>query len=55
MLLQDSYCTFVTIIFVPFARLFVNLTMRIRALFPKSATTLGLVQQAFWRMPVFTE
>ena len=39
----------------PFARLFINLAMRIRALFPKSATTLGLVEQAFWRVPFFTE
>ena len=29
--------------------------MCIRALFPKSATTLGLVEQAFWRVPLFTE
>ena len=29
--------------------------MRIRALFPKSATTLGPVEQAFWRVPLFTE
>ena len=36
-------------------RLFINLAMRIRALFPKSATTLGLVEQAFWRVPLFTE
>ena len=30
--------------FGPFAKLFVNLTMRIRALFPKSGTTLGLAK-----------
>ena len=36
-------------------RLFINLTMCIRALFPNSATTLGLVEQAFWRVPLFTE
>ena len=29
--------------------------MRIRPLFPKSASILGLVEQAFWRMPFFTE
>ena len=55
MLLQHSHCTFATIIFGPFARLFFNLTMRIRALFPKPTTTLGLVEQAFWRLPFFTE
>ena len=41
--------------FGPFTRLFINLTMCRRALFSKSATTLGLVEQAFWRMPLFTE
>ena len=55
MLLQHSYCTFVIILFGPFARLFFNPAMRIRALFTKSATTLGLVEQAYWRMPFFTE
>ena len=29
--------------------------MRIRALFPKFASLFGLVEQAFWRMPFFTE
>ena len=29
--------------------------MCIRALFTKSATTLGLVEQAFWRVQLFTE
>ena len=29
--------------------------MRIGALFRKSASILGLVEQAFWRMPLFTE
>ena len=48
-LLQHGYCTFVIILFGPFARLFINLAMCIRALFPKSATTIGLVEQAFWR------
>ena len=54
-LLQHSHCTSVTILFKPFARLFINLAMRIRALFTKSATTLGLVEQAFWRVPPFTK
>ena len=40
--LQYSYCTFVIILFGPFSRLFINLTMYIWALFPKFATTLGL-------------
>ena len=55
MLLQHGHCTFVTILFWPFAGLFINLAMRIRALFPRSATTLGLVEQTFWRVPLFTE
>ena len=46
-LLQHSYCTLVFILFGPFTRLFINLTVCIRALFPKQATTLGLVEQAF--------
>ena len=54
-LLQHGYCTFVIILFGTITRLFFNLAMRIRALFPKSASTLGLVEQAFWRMPFFTE
>ena len=54
-LLQHGYCTFVITLFGPFARLFINLAVCIRALFTKSATTLGLVEQAFWRMPLFTE
>ena len=52
-LIQHSYCTLVIILFRPFASLFINLTMCIRALFPKSATTLCLVEQAFWRVPLF--
>ena len=52
---QFSHCTFVTILLRPFARLFINLAMRMRALFPKSASIFGLVEQAFWRMPLFTE
>ena len=55
LLLQHGHCTFVTILLRPFARLFINLAMRIRALFPKSATTLGLVVQALWRVPLFIE
>ena len=43
---QRSHCTFVTFLFRPFARLFVNLAMRVRALFTKSTPTLGLVEQA---------
>ena len=54
-LLQHGYCTFVIILFGPLTKLFINLAMRIRALFPKSATTLGLVEQTFWRVPLFTE
>ena len=54
-LLQHGYCTFVTILLRPFTRLFINLTVCIRSLFPKPATTLGLVEQAFWRVPLFTE
>ena len=55
MLLQRGHCTFVTFLFGPFTRLFIKLTMCIRALFPISATTLGLVEQAFRRVPLFTE
>ena len=54
-LLQHGSCTFVTILFWPFTRLFINLTMCIRALFPKSATTVCLVEQAFRRVTLFTE
>ena len=52
-LLQQGYCTFVIIRFGPFTRLFINLAMRMRALFPKFATALGLVEQAFWRVDTF--
>ena len=55
MLLQHDHCTFVTILFKPFARLSINLAMHTRALFTKSATTLGHVEQAFWGVPLFTE
>ena len=54
-LLQHGYCTFVIILFGPFRRLCVNLTVWIRALFSKPATTLGLVEQASRRVPLFTE
>ena len=49
-LFQHSHCTFVIILFGPFTRLFINLTVC-----PKPTTTLGLVEQAFWRVPLFTE
>ena len=52
---QHIHCTFVTILFRPFVRLFINLALRIRALFHKSASIFWLVEQAFWRMPFFTE
>ena len=45
---------FVTILSGPFSRLFINLTVCVWALFPKPTTTLGLVQQGFWRVPLFT-
>ena len=54
-LFQHSYCTFVIILFGPFSRLFINLAMRIRALFSKSASVLRLVEQALRSMPFFTE
>ena len=43
-LLQRSHCTSGTILFKPFVR--VNLVMRLKALFPKSETTLGFVEKA---------
>ena len=52
---QHSHCTFVTILFRPFARLIINLAVCIRALSPKRGSTFGLVEQAFWKMPFFTE
>ena len=52
---QYNHCTFVTILFWPFARLFINLAVCTRALFPKSASIFGLVEQALQRMPFFTE
>ena len=55
-LLQHGYCTFaIILVWDLFTRLFINLTMCIRARFSKSAATLGLVEQAFWRVPLFTE
>ena len=54
-LFQHSHSTFVIIRFRPFRRLFINLTMCEWALLPKTATTLGLLEQAFWRVPLFTE
>ena len=53
--LQKSHSTFVIIIFGPFSRLFINLTMCEWALFPKPTTTLGLVEQAFRMVPLFEE
>ena len=49
------HCTFVIIRFGLFTRLFINPTMCIRALFTEFATTVGIVEQAFWRVPLFTE
>ena len=43
--LQHGYCASVIVLFGPFTWLFINLTMCKRALFSKSATTLGLVKQ----------
>ena len=53
--LQYSHCTFVFILLGPFSRLFINLTVCIRALFSKPATTLDLLEQAFWTVPFFTK
>ena len=52
---QHSHCTFDTILLRPVAGLFINLAVCIRALSPKPASIFGLVEQAFWRMPFFTE
>ena len=54
-LFQYSHRTFVIIRLRPFRRLFINLTMCEFALLPKTATILVFVEQAFWRMPSFTE
>ena len=55
MLFQYGHCTFVIILFGPLCRLFINLTMCECTLFPKPTTTLDLVEEAFWRVPLFTE
>ena len=52
---QHSHCTFVTILVRPFAGLFINLAMRMKALFPKSASIFWLAEQALWRMPLVTK
>ena len=44
-----------SILFWPFCRLFINLTMCEWAPLPKPATALGLVEQACWRVPLFTK
>ena len=54
-ILQYCHCTFVTILFRLLARLSVNLAACVRALITKSASFLWLVEQAFRRMPFFTE
>ena len=55
-LLQHGYCTLVIIRFGPFRRLFINLDRCANEhFFPKPTTTLGLVEQAFWRVPLFTK
>ena len=54
-LFQHSHSGFVIIRFGPFRRLFINLTVCEWALLPKPTTTLGLVVQAFWRMPFLTK
>ena len=54
-ILQYSHWTFVTILFIPFARLSINLAVCIRALFPKPASIFGLAEQALRRMPFFTK
>ena len=46
---------FVIILIEPFNRLFINLTICIWAIFHKTASTLDLVDQTFWRMPFFTK
>ena len=51
-LLQHSHCTFVTILFRTFCQAVLRLGDAQKS---KSATTLGLVEQAYWRMPLFTE
>ena len=54
-LLQHGYYSFVIIRFGPFRLLFINLTVCEWALFSRPTTTLGLVEQAFWKVPPFTK
>ena len=54
-LFQHRHSTFVIILFRPFCRLFINLTMCEWALFTEPTTALGLVEYAFWRVPLFTK
>ena len=53
-LFQQSYCTSVTVSFGPFARLFLNPAVCMRTLFSEFASLCRHVEQAFWRMPLFT-
>ena len=48
-------CTFVIILFGPFIKQIINLAMCTKALFSEFATALGLVEQAFWRVPLISE
>ena len=52
---QHSHSTFVIIRFRPFRRLLSTWRCANAHFFPKPTATLGLVEQAFWRMPSFTE
>ena len=54
-LFQHSHSTFVIILFWLFCRLFIILTMCEWAPFSKPTTTLGLVEQAFWTVTLFSE
>ena len=54
-ILQYGHCNFCTILFKLLAWLFVNLAVCVRALIPKFAPIIGLVEQALQRMPFFTE
>ena len=51
---QHGHCTFVTILIRPFARLFVNLAVCMRALFTECASLSCLVEHALWGMSLFT-
>ena len=55
MLLQHGYCTFVTILFRPFARLFVTLAMRIRALFSKLASLFRTCRTSILEDAIFSQ